>query len=244
MKTLTKNEARAGAMTAEEAGEATYERALQIQGAMAALLSRQSAAITDWESLLNSMKTTRPWMHLPKENPHKDFYKWLAAQFKIGGKPMTREQLVAIVDAYAPGRGVPIVGEFEKAIEQPYVAVASPGGNNNPSGKNQHGGQPDPDKGDHSRSARQYGTSADYLMAQIIAKIGSHVQEEIGPGRQFASVMAAAVHYGIAKRRVRYEVTPDCNTNNAATRIVEVLGPAKAAELVTAITLQLTQSNG
>ena len=80
-------------------------------------------------------------------------------------------------------------------------------------------------------------------MAQLIAKIGPHVQEEIGPGRQFASVMAAAVHYGIAKRRVRYEVTPDCNTNNAATRIVEVLGPAKAAELVTAITLELTQSD-
>jgi len=242
MKTLTKNEARAGAMTAEEAGEATYERALQIQGAMAALLSRQSAAITDWESLLNSMKTTRPWMHLPKENPHKDFYKWLAAQFKIGGKPMTREQLVAIVDAYAPGRGVPIVAEFEKAIEQPYVAVASPGGNNNPNGKNQHGGQRYPDNGD-SRPDRQRGTNASYLMAQLIAKVGTDVVEQIGTNRQFASVMAAAVHYGIAKRRVRYEVTPDCNTNNAATRIVEVLGPAKAAELVTAITLELTQSN-
>ena len=241
MKTLTKNEARAGAMTAEEAGEATYERALQIQGAMAALLSRQSAAITDWESLLNSMKITRPWMHLPKENPHKDFYKWLAAQFKIGGKPMTREQLVAIVDAYAPGRGVPIVAEFEKAIEQPYVAVASPGapkGNGNASKNN-----PYPGKDCSSQSDRRHGNSADYLMAQLIAKIGPHVQEEIGPGRQFASVMAAAVHYSIAKRRVRYEVTPDCNTNNAATRIVEVLGPAKSAELVTAITLQLTQSD-
>jgi len=236
MKTLTTDEARVGTMTAEEAGEATYERALQIQGAMAALLSRQSAAITDWESLLNSMKTTRPWMHLPKGKPFQDFYKWLAAQFKIGGQPMTRDQLVAIVDAYAPGRGVPIVAEFEKAIEQPYVAVASPG-NPNRDPKTGRLTNPDPDK---DRSARQYGTSADYLMAQLIAKIGPHVQEEIGPGRQFASVMAAAVHYGIAKRRVRYEVTPDCSTGNAAARIVEVLGPDKAAELVTALTLQLT----
>ena len=35
MKTLTHDEAQVGTMTAEEAGEATYERALQIQGAMA-----------------------------------------------------------------------------------------------------------------------------------------------------------------------------------------------------------------
>lgn len=239
MKTLTHDEARVGAMTAEEAGEATYERALQIQGAMAALLSRQSAAITDWESLLGTMKITRPWMHLPKDQPHKDFYKWLAAQFKIGGKPMSRDQLVAIVDAYAPGRGTPIVAEFEKAIERPYVAVDSPGGNNNPNGRKGKN-QSYPDNVDSSdRSGRQRGTSADYLMAQLIAKVGTDVVERIGPGRDFPSVMAAAVHYGIAKRRVRYEVTPDCNTSNAAARIVEVLGNEKATELITAIALHI-----
>jgi hypothetical protein len=239
MKTLTHDEARVGAMTAEEAGEATYERALQIQGAMAALLSRQSAAITDWESLLGTMKITRPWMHLPKDQPHKDFYKWLAAQFKIGGKPMSRDQLVAIVDAYAPGRGTPIVAEFEKAIERPYVAVDSRGGNNNPNGRKGKN-QSYPDNVDSSdRSGRQRGTSADYLMAQLIAKVGTDVVERIGPGRDFPSVMAAAVHYGIAKRRVRYEVTPDCNTSNAAARIVEVLGNEKATELMTAIALHV-----
>lgn len=238
MKTLTTDEARVGTMTAEEAGEATYERALQIQGAMAALLSRQSAAITDWESLLNSMKTTRPWMHLPKGKPFKDFYKWLAAQFKIGGKPMNREQLVAIVDAYAPGRGVPIVGEFEQAIEQPYVQVSSHGGARPDSGPKAKGSSYPGNLND--QSDRRRGNSADYLMAQLIAKVGPHVQEEIGPGREFPSVMAAAVHYGIAKRRVRYEVTPDCNTSNAAARIAEVLGADKTAELVTALTLQLT----
>ena len=236
MKTLTHDEARVGAMTAEEAGEATYERALQIQGAMAALLSRQSAAITDWESLLSTMKTTRPWMHLPKDQPHKDFYKWLAAQFKIGGEPMSRDQLVAIVDAYAPGRGTPIVAEFEKAIEQPYVAVASPGGN----GSNQHTKSKSYPGNDCSdQASRRRGNKSDYLMARLVAEVGTGVIEEIGPGRKFTSVMAAAVHYGIAKRRVRYEVTPDCNTSNAATRIVEVLGNEKATELITAIALHI-----
>lgn len=243
MKTLTKEQARAGAMTAEEAGEGTVERALQIEGSMAALLSRQSSSLEDWSNLLKVMRTTRPWMHLPtKGKPYGDVYKWTQTQFKVGDEPLGREQLVRIIEAYAPGRGVPIVGEFEKAIEQPYVAVASPGGNNNPTGKNQHGGQSYPDNGDRSRSDRQRGTSADYLMAQLIAKVGTDVVEQIGPGREFSSVMAAAVHYNIAKRRVRYEVTPDCNTGNAAARIVEVLGPDKAAELVTAITLQLTVS--
>lgn len=234
MKALTSDEARVGAMTAEEVGEATYERALQIQGAMAALLSRQSAAITDWESLLSSMKTTRPWMHLPKGEPFEDFYKWLAAQFKVGGKPMDRQQLIAIVDAYAPGRGIPVVGEFEKVIEQPYVAV---GRNEERAADGRFAGVTRVTPDDHS--SRRRGNSADYLMAQLIAKVGTDVVERIGPGRQFPSVTAAAVHYGIAKRRVRYELTPDCSTNNAAARIVEVLGSEKAAELVAAIALHI-----
>jgi len=239
MKTLTKEQARAGAMTADEAGEGTVERALQIEGSMAALLSRQSSSLEDWSNLLKVMRTTRPWMHLPtKGKPYGDVYKWTQKQFKVGDEPLGREQLVRIIDAYAPGRGKPIVAEFETAIKQPYVAVASPGGNNNPNGRKGKN-QRYPDNGD-SRPDRQRGTSADYLMAQLIAKVGTDVVEQIGPGRQFPSVMAAAVHYGIAKRRVRYEVTPDCNTGNAAARILEVLGPDKAAELVTALTLQLT----
>lgn len=243
MKTLTKEQARAGAMTAGEAGEGTVERALQIEGSMAALLSRQSSSLEDWSNLLTVMRATRPWMHLPtKGEPYGDVYKWTQTQFRVGNEPLGREQLVRIIDAYAPGRGKPIVAEFETAIEQPYVAVASPGGNNNPNGRKGKN-QPDPDKGDSSRSGRQYGTSADYLMAQLIAKVGTDVVEQIGPGRQFASVMAAAIHYGISKRRVRYEVTPDCNTGNAAARIVEVLGPSKTAELVTALTIQLTGTN-
>ena len=239
MKTLTKEQARAGAMTADEAGEGTVERALQIEGSMAALLSRQSSSLEDWSTLLKVMRTTRPWMHLPtKGKPYGDVYKWTQKQFKVGDEPLGREQLVRIIDAYAPGRGKPIVAEFETAIEQPYVAVASPG---NPNRDPKTGRLTNPDPGtDRTQSDRRYGNSADYLMAQLIAKVGTDVVEQIGPGRQFPSVMAAAVHYGIAKRRVRYEVTPDCNTGNAAARILEVLGPDKAAELVTALTLQLT----
>lgn len=226
-------------MTADEAGEGTVERALQIEGSMAALLSRQSSSLEDWSNLLKVMRTTRPWMHLPtKGKPYGDVYKWTQTQFKVGDEPLGREQLVRIIDAYAPGRGKPIVAEFETAIKQPYVAVASPGGNNNPNGRKGKN-QCYPDNVD-LRPDRHRGTSADYLMAQLIAKVGTDVVEQIGPGRQFPSVMAAAVHYGIAKRRVRYEVTPDCNTGNAAARILEVLGPDKAAELVTALTLQLT----
>ena len=42
MKTLTKAEARAGAMTKEEAGTATVERALQLEGSAIALLCREA----------------------------------------------------------------------------------------------------------------------------------------------------------------------------------------------------------
>jgi hypothetical protein len=238
MKTLTKDEARVGSMTAEEAGVATYDRALQLQGSLAALLSRQSAAISDWQKILNEMEATRPWMHLPKEKPVKDFYKWLGSTFKVGSKPLDRDQLVAIVDAYAPERGLPIVSAFEKAIETPYFPkLGTKGGGN---GNNQHSNR-NPDNGCSQRSDRQRGTSADYLMARLIAEVGAEVVEQIGPGRQFESVMAAAVHYGIAKRRVRYEVTPDAKPINVAGKLIEVLGPEGAAAVAAAITHQLTE---
>ena len=84
MTMLTKDEARVGAMTAEEAGVGTYDRALQIQGSLAALISRQSASLEDWTNKLAAMETTRPWMHLPSEDkPCGDVYKWLKAQFTL-----------------------------------------------------------------------------------------------------------------------------------------------------------------
>lgn len=247
MKTLTKDEARVGSMTAEEAGIATYDRALQLQGSLAALLSRQSAAISDWQKILNEMEATRPWMHLPKEKPVKDFYKWLGSTFKVGSKPLDRDQLVAIVDAYDPGRGPAIVGAFEKTIAQPYFPKLGTkgGGNNNPSGRKGKNHRY-PDNGDSQadlRANRQRGTSADYLMARLIAEVGPDVVEQIGPGRQFESIMAAAIHYGIAKRRVRYEVTPDAKPINVAGKLIAVLGPEGAAAVAASITNQLSQAN-
>jgi len=239
MKTLTKDEARVGSMTAEEAGVATYDRALQLQGSLAALLSRQSAAISDWQKILNEMEATRPWMHLPKEKPVKDFYKWLGSTFKVGSEPLDRVRLEAIIDAYDPGRGKPIVAAFQEAIDTPYVAVGKPGGSNNPNGCKGNN-QPYPGKID-SQSDRRFGNSADYLMARLIAEVGAEVVEQIGPGRQFESVMAAAVHYGIAKRRVRYEVTPDAKPINVAGKLIEVLGPEGAAAVAAYITHQLTE---
>mgnify|MGYP001416057708 CR=1 FL=1 len=240
MTMLTKDEARVGAMTAEEAGVGTFDRALQIQGSLAALISRQSASLEDWTNKLAAMETTRPWMHLPSEaKPYGDVYKWLKAQFTIGGDPLDRDRLVLIIDAYAPGSGLQRVTAFEKAIEQPYVRAKSgaPKGNSNAS-KN----KPDPDQVCSQGEIRRYGTSADYLMARLIAA-GVDVVSEIGPGKQFDSVAAAARHYGITKERQRYEVSPSVNVGNAAARIVEVLGTDKAADLVAAMTLILT-TNG
>lgn len=108
-------------------------------------------------------------------------------------------------------------------------------------GKNQHTkSKAYPDKDcSHSVTATRYGTSADYLMARLIAA-GVDVVAEIGPSKQFESVAAAARHYRITKERQRYEVNPDVNVGNAAARIVEVLGTDKAAELVAAMTLIIT----
>ena len=84
MPKLSKEEARVGAMTIEEAGIGTYDRALQIQGSLATLLSRESASLDSWTSKLEAMETTRPWMHLPnEEQPYGDVYKWLSSTLVI-----------------------------------------------------------------------------------------------------------------------------------------------------------------
>ena len=79
-------------------------------------------------------------------------------------------------------------------------------------------------------------------MARLIAA-GVDVVAEVGPGKRFPSVAAAARHYGITKERARYEVSPAVSIDNAAARIVEVLGTDKAAELVTAISSLLTAND-
>jgi hypothetical protein len=229
MTKLTADQARAGSMTIEEAGEATYWRALQIEGALTGLMCRQSSSFEEWQSMFTSMTETRPWMHLPSEQePYGDLYSWLGAKFKVGDVPMTRKHLVAIVDAYHPGSGKQVVANFEQKLDQPYVRV---GEAHRPKGSKN--GAPGPSK-------QRGQNNVDVLMARL-RSMGVDVLAEIGEGKRFASAAEAARHYGITKPRSRYEISPSVNLDNAAQRIIEVLGADKAAELVAHLTTHLTK---
>lgn len=229
MKTLTPDEAKAGSMTLAEAGTATYWRALQIEGTLSGLMCRQSSSFEEWQSMFETMTETRPWMHLPsEENAYGDLYTWLGAKFKIGDTPMTRKHLVAIVDAYNPGSGKQVVAKFEKQLDQPYVAVGQVG---RPKGSKN--GAPGPNK-------QRGQNNVDVLMARL-RSMGVDVLAEIGAGKQFKTAAEAARHYGITKPRSRYEISPSVNLDNAAQRIIEVLGSDKAAELVAHLTTHLTK---
>lgn len=236
MKTLTKNEALAGAMTAEEAGTATLMRALQIQGAAVALLSRGGSQLSDWENTLKSWEQNRPWDLLPEglETPYGKWDLWTAATLKVNGDPLTRGRLVALLAGLhgETAKAEAQIQAFEKAIEQPLEVGQGARTDLRPR-------YPD-NEVDLVKRAR--GTNVGYLMGRLL-KIDSNIQDKIGKGLEYPSINAAAQSLGVMPKRKRYELNPEVNTNNAATRIVEVLGPAKAAELVTAITLELTQSN-
>jgi hypothetical protein len=238
MKTLTRNEALAGAMTAEEAGTATFMRALQIQGAAVALLSRGGSQISDWENTLKTWEQNRPWDLLPEDSeaPYGKWDLWTAATLKVNGDPLTRGRLVALLAGLhgETAKAEAQIQAFEKAIEQPLVL---------PNGRPKGSKNFDPDKSfSSSQGKRINGTSVGYLMGRLL-KIDPNIQDRIGKGLEFASINAAAQALGVMPKRQRYELNPEVNTSNAAARIVDILGPAKAAELVTAITLQLTQSN-
>ena len=74
-------------------------------------------------------------------------------------------------------------------------------------------------------------------------QIDPDIQDKIGKGLKYPSINAAAQALGVMPKRQRYELNPEVNTGNAAARIVDILGPAKAAELTTAITLILTNND-
>jgi hypothetical protein len=235
MKTLTRNEALAGAMTAEEAGTATFMRALQIQGAAVALLSRGGSQISDWENTLKTWEQNRPWDVLPEDSEitYGKWHVWTEATLKVNGDPLTRKRLIALLAGLhgETAKAEAQIQAFEEAIKQPLVIA--------------HGGarqkQGYPDNHENPEAARR-GTSVGYLMGRLL-QIDPDIQDKIGKGKQFRSINAAAQALGVMPKRQRYELNPEVNTSNAAARIVDILGPAKAAELVTAITLQLTQSN-
>ena len=236
MKTLTKTEARVGAMTAEEAGVATLERAIQIQGAAVALLSRGGSQISDWENTLKTWEQNRPWDVLPEDSEitYGKWHVWTEATLKVNGDSLTRKRLIALLAGLhgETAKAEAQIQAFEKAIEQPL----NPG-----AGRPAKGEKPSPGKELNEQQAR-YGNNVGYLMGRLL-KIDPDIQDKIGKGLEFPSINAAAQALGVAPKRQRYELNPEVNTGNAAARIVDILGPAKAAELTTAITLLLT-SNG
>lgn len=236
MKTLTKTEAKVGAMTAEEAGVATLERAIQIQGAAVALLSRGGSQISDWENTLKTWEQNRPWDVLPEDSEitYGQWDVWTKATLKVNGDPLDRKRLIALLAGLhgETAKAEAQIQAFEKAIEQPLNAGARTG---RPS-KSRY-----PDNDLNPEAARR-GTSVGYLMGRLL-RIDPDIQDKIGKGLAYSSINAAAQALGIIPKRQRYELNPEVNTGNAAARIVDILGPAKAAELSTAITLLLT-SNG
>lgn len=121
---------------------------------------------------------------------------------------------------------------FEKAIEQPLELGQGTRTDLQP----RYPG----DEVDPVRRAR--GNNAGYLMSRLM-RIDPDIQDKIGKGLEYPSINAASQALGVVPKRQRYELNPEVNTGNAAARIVDILGPAKAAELTTAITLLLT-SNG
>ncbi len=235
MKTLTKTEARVGAMTAEEAGVATLERAIQIQGAAVALLSRGGSQISDWENTLKTWEQNRPWNVLPEDSEisYGEWHKWTKATLKVNGDPLDRDRLIALLAGLhgSTAKAEAQIQAFETAIEQPLVIA--------------HGGarqkQGYPDNHENPEAARR-GTSVGYLMGRLL-KIDPDIQDRIGKDLEFTSINHAAQALGVMPKRQRYELNPEVNTGNAAARIVDILGPAKAAELTTAITLLLTSND-
>lgn len=217
-------------MTVEEAGVATFDRAIQLQGAAVALLAQQSARLQDWESTLDSWVENRPWQFLPEELEEKygKWHLWTAATMRFNGDPLTRSRLIALLGGLygSVAKAEKRVIEFEKAIEQPLRTT--------------HGGKRVKGQRDPGPLAHR-SNSTGYLMGRLLQK-DADIADKIGKGKQYRSINAAAQHHGLVSKRKRYEINPEVNLNNAAIRIVEVLGPAKAAELMTAIT-KLTESN-
>lgn len=215
-------------MTVEEAGVANSDRAIQLQGAAVALLAQQSAKLNDWESMLDSWVENRPWLFLPEELETKygKWHLWTAATMRFNGEPLTRARLIALLGGLygSVAKAEKRVIEFEKAIEQPLRTT--------------HGGKRAKGQGYPGNLGR--GNNVGYLMGRLLQK-DADIADKIGKGKQFRSINAAAQHHGLIPKRKRYEVNPDVNLNNAANRLVEVLGSEKAGALAVKLTRLLAK---
>ena len=218
-------------MTVEEAGIATFDRAIQLQGAAVALLAQQAAKLDDWESTLNSWVENRPWLFLPEklEEKYGKWHLWTTATMRFNGDPLTRSRLIALLGGLygSVAKAERRVIEFEKAIEQPLRTTH---------GGKRASGQTYPGKLAH-------GNSTGYLMGRLLQK-DADIADKIGKGKQFRSINAAAQHHNLISKRKRYEINPEVNLSNAVNRLVEVLGREKAAELAARLTQFISESNG
>jgi hypothetical protein len=238
MKTLTKAEARAGAMTKEEAGVATVERALQLEGSAIALLCREQMKRDDWEGQLKAWAENRPWEFLPDDATAKygKVWTWTASRLTLNGEPLTRARLVALLAGLL---GTVALAEtrlqaFELEIQQPLHPGA---------GRPKKGLIPDPGKEliRSGATSGAWGNDAGYLMTRL-QRVDPEVASKIGKGKLYRSINHAAQELGIVARRQRYEVNPEVDVENAADRIVAVLGADKTAELVAALSQRLANS--
>lgn len=242
MRKLSKAEARAGAMTKEEAGTATVERALQLEGSAIALLCREQMKRDDWEGQLKAWAENRPWEFLPddKDPKYGKVWTWTASRLTLNGEQLTRARLVALLAGLlgTTDMAEARVQAFEAEIQQPLVTAhggARPGAGR----KSGNQGYPGDLDSRDPQARRMRGNGTGYLMARL-QRVDPDIAGKIGPGKQYRSINHAAQELGIVARRQRYELNPDVGIPNAAARIVEVLGPDKAAELVAAITDHIT----
>lgn len=230
MKRATPDQARAYSMTIEEAGHNTAERAHQLTATGRVLCMKGISTAEDWDSYLTVIAQERPWHHLPEPpDPKRNWQVWLKAELGLD-----RNRLEQVLSGLLPG-GDPEaktrVQRFEAEIDQPL----HPG-----QGTRTDLRHPDPGKEVHSKSGK-WGNDADYLMARLL-RVDPDVASKIGKGKLYRSINHAAQELGIVARRQRYEVNPEVDVDNAADRIVAVLGTDKAAELVTALTQRLASS--
>jgi hypothetical protein len=236
MKRATRTEARAYSMTNEEAGVATIERALQLEGSARALLCREQMKRDDWEGQLKAWAENRPWEFLPDDEDAKygKVWTWTTKRLPLNGEPLTRARLVALLagllgtTALAEAR----VQAFEAEIEQPlHPGVRT--------GRPPKSLVPEQDLRSIGSADWSGSTNTGYLMARLQG-LDPEIAGKIGKGKPYRSINHAAQELGIVARRQRYEVNPEVDVDNAAERIVAVLGCDKAAELVAALTQRLT----
>ena len=208
-------------LTVEEAGVATIERAVQLQGAAVALLTQQGSKLDDWDLMLSSWAENRPWQFLPEDLKEKygKWHAWTAATMTFNGDPLTRHRLVSLLAGLygSTAKAEERIQVFEKEIEQPLRVTHG--------GARKKQGYPD------NLEKLRRGTDTGYLMGRLLRKDPS-IADKIGKGKDYASINAAAQALGLIAARNRYELNADSNLSNAATRIVDVLGAKKAATLL------------